>query len=105
MENWKRVVGYEGMYDVSDQGGVRSLDRFVAGRSGSMRKLKGRVLVPYTDPRGYKSVHICRDKLIKVYRLVAIAFIPNPYSKKEVNHIDGNPLNNNVSNLEWATHQ
>ena len=93
MEKWKDIKGYEGVYQVSDQGRVRG-GRF------------SRVLAPVNNGRGYFRVTLCngdtRERLY-IHRLVADAFIPNPDRKTEVNHIDCNPANNRASNLEWVT--
>ncbi|MBR1497753.1 MAG: HNH endonuclease [Oscillospiraceae bacterium] len=77
-------------------------------RAGGESWIKGRTLKPYRTGKGsgYLTVNLhgnCKDVNMKVHRLVATAFIPNPLNKPEVNHIDGNKKNNHVSNLEWAT--
>jgi len=95
---WKPVVGYEGLYEVSDTGQVRSLPR-----NGTVSY--SRILRP-NNVRGYLQVALQKNgkrKDFKVHRLVADAFIPNPERKRTVNHIDGNKGNNRVENLEWAT--
>lgn len=111
MENneiWKDVVGWEGLYIVSNLGNIRSLDRMVAnGRMGRLHKGKQRK--PLLN-NGYLSINLIDKKTGKmtrnsVHRFVAEAFIPNPDNKITVNHIDGNKLNNVVSNLEWATYK
>lgn len=104
-EIWKDVVGYEGYYDVSNLGRVRSVDRFVSNMFGTntLRKSK---LKKLKDQNRYKRVGLNKDgkkKLFLVHRLVAEAFIPNPNNLPEINHIDENPSNNNVSNLEWCS--
>ena len=102
MEQRKDVVGYEGLYQVSDTGQVRSLDR-VDGRG---RHWKGRVLAQSINTSGYLCVNLSIDgkqTLKYIHRLVAEAFIPNPDNRPQVNHMDGNKQNNHVSNLEWAT--
>jgi len=105
MENWKDVVGYEGVYQVSDQGRIK--------RVGTYRNQTGKewesnfILSPGTKENGYKYVQLCKENRVKpkhVHRLVAEAFIDNPNNSPIVNHIDGNKANNNVSNLEWATY-
>lgn len=105
MENWKEIKGYEGMYEVSDQGNVRSMDRMLKNRWGMFLK-KGQPLKPFLTGkfRNYMAVQLS-GKQFKVHRLVAEAFIPNPENKPEVNHKDGDTFNNEVSNLEWVTTQ
>lgn len=105
MEVWKDVVGYEGLYQVSNMGRIRSLDREIKC-SNSVRFYKGRVLSCGKDNHGYLRIilavagkHRCRQ----VHRLVAEAFIPNPNGLPEVNHKDENPLNNCADNLEWCS--
>ena len=98
IEIWKPVVGYEGLYEVSDLGRVRSLNYH---RSGKVRVLKYK-----TDKDGYKFVILCKDgkyKSFRVHRLVALAFIPNPDNLPCINHKDENKTNNCVENLEWCT--
>lgn len=105
---WKPVKGYEGLYEVSDEGQVRSLDR---KRRANIRNvtttwIKGKVLKPNLKHNGYYTVDLCRDGKITtttVHRIVADAFIPNPEGKHFVNHIDSDRTNNTVSNLEWVT--
>ena len=108
-EIWKPVVGYEGLYEVSNFGNVRSLAREVCYRKNGktiIRHVESRVLKP-GNRHGYKGVGLCKNgkqKCKQVHRLVAEAFIDNPNSKQEVNHIDENTSNNHVNNLEWVTH-
>ena len=107
-EYWKPVVGYEGLYMVSNCGRVKSFDRWVKGRNGSVRFIKGRILKPTTNLYGYLFVKLCKDGKVKpftVHRLVAEAFLPNPDNLPCVNHKDENKQNNNVSNLEWCSAQ
>lgn len=101
-EIWKDIRGYEGLYQVSNLGRVRSLDR----RDKRNRYWPERVLKSIVGKFGYASVHLLKDgvtKTAKVHRLVALMFIENPNNYKEVNHKDENKLNNSVDNLEWCT--
>ena len=101
-EVWKDIVGYEGLYEISSIGRVKSVDRI----SPQGHHLPERIRKPYIDKDGYPKVNLCKEgKVIHypVHRLVAIAFVPNPENKPQVNHIDGNKANNCVANLEWNT--
>lgn len=103
-EIWKDIEGYEGYYQVSNMGRVRSLDRL--DRMG--RKWISKIKKLQVDTKGYLYVSLCKNSVKRrffAHRLVAKAFIPNPYKKPEVNHIDHNPQNNISSNLEWCTRQ
>lgn len=106
MEMWKDIKGFEGMYQISNKGRVRSLDRAVKQRNDSIQIKKGKVLVQTKNHKGYYLVGLNKNnkKYMKsVHRLVALAFIQNPEKKPQVNHIDGNKKNNDSSNLEWVT--
>lgn len=105
-EVWRDVPGYAGVYQVSDHGSVRSIDRMVNGRNGSTHIRKGHTLRSYRVNGGYCAVSLNNggsQKNFLVHRLVAMAFIPNPNNYETVNHIDENKCNNTVSNLEWLT--
>jgi hypothetical protein len=104
-ESWRDIVGYEGHYQVSDQGRVRSLPRHRRGHLGAPTLVRGRVLKQATSGR-YPMVLLCREgqrRAHSVHRLVAVAFLRPDPSRPEVNHRDGVRTNNSVSNLEWMT--
>ena len=104
-EEWRPVVGYEGLYEVSSYGRVRSLDGFIVDSLGYKRLHKGKVLSPAKDKNGYLKVNLhCNGKckIIRVHRLVAQAFIPNTDNLPMVNHKDEDKTNNNIDNLEWC---
>lgn len=91
-KTWKDIKGYEGLYQISNLGNVKSLR-------------KNKILKPFSN-HGYMQVRLYKEnnkKDFKIHRLVANAFITNYYCKPEINHIDGNKQNNNVDNLEWCT--
>lgn len=99
-EVWRDIPGYEGLYQVSNIGNIRSLNYM---KTGKVKRLK-----PSIDKRGYKRVsfsHKGKCKCYLVHRLVAQAFIPNPNNLPHVNHKDENPSNNCVWNLEWCTRE
>ena len=106
MEIWKDIVGYEGYYQVSNLGRVKSLDRVITNKMGVMRNFKGFVKKLTPDANGYMTAGLCRNgKNTKclVHRLVAEAFIPNKEKLPFINHKDENKDNNHVDNLEWCT--
>lgn len=100
METWKDIEGYEGFYQVSDQGRVKSLVR--------KNRIKEKLLKTTPSGRGYPMVALCRDgtqAYLTIHRLVATAFIPNPENKECINHKNGIKTDNRVENLEWATYR
>lgn len=106
MEIWKDIIGYEGLYQVSNLGNVKSLKKKSINRHGWIRILPELIMIQKISNNGYKRVGLVKNghqKQISVHRLVTIAFIENKNNKPCVNHKDGNKLNNNVDNLEWVT--
>ena len=101
-EIWKDIIGYEGLYQVSNLGRVKSLERY----NRRNIKIPEKILVGCVNYKGYHKVLLCKDgrqKQYSVHRLVMNAFVPNPNNYPVVNHKDENKLNNNVDNLEWCT--
>lgn len=107
-EIWKPVVGYEGKYEVSNLGRVRSLSRVIdmPSKLGNIYPLhhNGKVLKMRLNNKGYYYLRLC-GKMFTVHRLVAKAFVSNPNGYSCVNHKDENPKNNKAENLEWCTFQ
>lgn len=109
-EIWKPVVGYDRSYEVSNIGRLRSLDRETTkvfnGKPFPVKR-KGKYLVPMPSGSNRRSLYMRVSLGFKnqklLHRIVAEAFLPNPENKSQVNHKDGNGLNNKVENLEWCT--
>lgn len=106
LEVWKDIIGYKGFYQVSNLGNVKSLDRKVISSNRTSYLRKGKICKQSKSNLGYMTVGftINNVKVNKyVHRLVAEAFILNLDNKPQINHIDCNKENNNISNLEWCT--
>lgn len=103
-EIWKPVPGYEGKYEVSNLGRIKSLSRKTIGKGGGEYPVKERIMKPYICGRniGYLCVELCA-KTYCVHRIVALAFIPNPDNKPEIDHINCNHFDNRIENLRWVT--
>lgn len=108
IEEWRDVVGYEGLYMVSDIGRVKTLSRTY--RSGenlwNTRVIRERILCQAKMPDGYRTVQLSLNgsrKMFSAHRLVGMAFIPNPENKPQINHINGIKSYNSLHNLEWNT--
>lgn len=112
MEIWKSIPGFEGYYEASTFGNIRSLDRYceLDGRWGRYTRFKpGKMMTPKFDGRGlYLMIVLSKDGVTKkylVHRLIAMTFVDNPNNLPEVNHIDENKTNNRPENLEWCDHK
>ena len=109
MENWKDIQGYEGFYQVSNLGRIKSLERDVYNYRGTLiNHIEEKILVQSLDRYGYQCVNLYKNgecKKMRVLRLVAEAFIPNPENKPMVNHKNEVKNNNVVENLEWCDAQ
>lgn len=110
-EEWKAIIGLEGLYEVSNYGRVRSLDRVTEQENNGGRaktRYNGKILRGNADKQGYVRVHCSKNGkgfTVLVHRAVAEAFCHKPDSCDIVNHIDNNPSNNHATNLEWTTYK
>lgn len=109
METWKSIEEHEG-YEVSSYGRVKAVKRQVAYKDGRVGSYPERILKTTLNHKGYQRLRLSYPrgdgkygKMYTIHRLVALTFVPNPENKPQVNHIDGDKLNNHVSNLEWVT--
>lgn len=111
IEKWKPVVGYEGLYEVSSNGNIRTVERIIKMFMFIQNKyvdriIKCKLISKHKDKNGYELVNLKKDgkhSLGKVHRLVAQAFIPNPENKPYIDHINGIRNDNIVENLRWCT--
>ena len=106
MEIWRCIKDFEDYYEISNWGNIRSKDRFVSRRDGKIVFLKGEMSKIKPRKNRYKSICLYKEGIVQrwsVHRLVALTFIPNPHNYPYVDHKDGNPSNNHVSNLRWVT--
>jgi hypothetical protein len=110
MEKWKDIEGYEGLYQISNDGKVKSLARIINRnlKTHPTRTHSERILKPGLLKKGYHRLRLCKDgngKMMQIHRLVAIHFIPNPNDYPMVLHRDNDPSNNSVENLYWGNNQ
>lgn len=104
-EIWKDIEGFEGLYQVSNLGRVKSLAKTITYCNGKVYHYAETIMSQKKNKKGYLKVGLTKDKAFRnvfVHRLVATAFIPNHNNLRQVNHIDKNPLNNRADNLEWC---
>ena len=105
---WRKVPGYESYLEVNELGDVRSVERYVNHKNGSVMRVRPKILTQHPDPKGYWKVTTsfdCRRVTLKVHRLVAMAFLQNHENKPQVDHIDGDKSNNRADNLRWVTNR
>lgn len=109
-ERWADIVGYEGRYRVSSAGNVLSVGHSIVDSAGRIRVFPDKIITPCygRNPRhAYAHINLNKpdgtQQRVRIHRLVAEAFIPNPEGLPQVNHKDGNKANNNVENLEWCS--
>jgi hypothetical protein len=106
MEIFKDIIGYEGIYQISNLGNIKSLERLVNNHSNFKKRLKEKILKKNISKTGYYVVDLknnCNRKTLKVHRLIAIHFIENKLNKCFINHINGIKTDNRIENLEWCT--
>lgn len=103
-EIWKDILDFEGLYQVSNLGRIKNLERQVRTKGNALKKVKERIRAPQIKKNGYHITTLCNGiggtKTVSIHQLVALAFIPNFVKGTQINHIDGNPGNNCINNLE-----
>lgn len=106
-EIWKDIENYKGIYQCSNFGHIRSLDRNIKRKNGIYQHIKGQTIKPQKNINGYLQVGLNKNskrQMLYVHILVAKTFVNNPNKYKTVNHKDGNKQNNNADNLEWMSY-
>lgn len=105
-EIWKDVIGWEGLYSISNKGNFKRLSKTIKRSNGVVINLKEKLIKGWKNDDGYINVELNinnKSKKVQLSRLVAQSFVDNPENLPQVNHIDGNKTNNNYLNLEWVT--
>lgn len=105
-EIWEPIIGYEGLYEISTFGKVKSLSRQRIGKGGFLRYVPECILKQRSSPSGYFQVCLFKNSVRwypLVHRLLGFAFLPNPNNLPQINHINGNKLDNSLYNLEWIS--
>ena len=105
-EFWKDIIGYEGSYQISNLGNIKSIGRNIKYSNGIVVPYREKLLNGFVSTSGYKAIDLYKNnkrKKFYIHRLVAETFIDNPLNKPEINHINENKLDNRVENLEWCT--
>lgn len=105
-EIWKPIKNYENYYMISNKGRIKTVSRYIVYRKGTSAVwVKGKILNPSVNHNGYKHLKLFDKKDFAIHRLVANAFIDNPDNLPTIDHLDGNKLNNKVTNLEWVSYK
>ncbi len=107
-EIWKDIKGYEGLYQISNFGNIKSMDKVIIRKDGIKYIKRGTMLKPSINTSGYLQIGLSKNgirKPFRIHRLVAIAFIPNPYNKPFIDHINTIKTDNKVENLRWVTRE
>ena len=105
MEIWKDIPGFDSRYQISNLGNVK-VKQYIRSNGKGVFLTKEKLLKPFIEHGGYQKIVLYsngKNKRMKVHRLVAMAFIPNPYNKPEIDHVNTNTLDNRVENLRWVT--
>jgi|SRR5208337_2841915 len=110
METWAAIRGFEGLYEISTLGQVRTVEKLqrylLRNKLPAQRRIQAHLLSSQLNNRGYRIVHLYKNNrryMKTVHRLVALTFLPNPQRKPEVHHMDRDRANPALSNLEWLT--
>jgi hypothetical protein len=106
IEIWKDIPGYEGLYQVSNLGRVKSLPKWTKTKGGALQLRKEKYLNSYISSTGYYRVHLSKDGISKqktIHTIMSICFIPNTENKPCINHKNGIKTDNSIENLEWVT--